>query len=463
MSPARTTRRPALTAIAALALGGLLGGPAAADPADHPPGYRVHGETLLILDRWRGTRAVTVERTDMRQRLRLDAWRLGQDPDTRGGPRLDLALDLEIGSDLGPTADVLDAVPDGRRVILDLYAAHLDLRGAFDVLDVRLGRQRTLDALGFEGFDGAAVEVRALPYVTLRAHGGLTIHRAWSTFGPELYETDDTRLRDAPGGVVGVGARTRGLDAVAADVVWRRVLDDGGTLQDAVAAAALARLGDAFDASAGAVYDLLYLRPSELRAGLGWRASAATRLDAEWLRSHPTFAGDSIWSAFVTEAHHAARLAAHHQTGPWRISGDAELRLFDGGAGGAAEDDRAFVGGARVQRAFRVLSRAAHAGLDGRLGLGYGGARHHLDAFGRLPIRLMGPESPLWLRMRLGAMYFDVPDRDDWDGWAGWLAVAGEWYAADGLRLDGVLEGHTHRAEALRVRAMARLTVEGLW
>lgn len=433
----------------------------AAEPG--PPGYRVYSETLLLLDRWRGTRTVQVERTDMRQRLRLDAWRLGQGTEARGGPCFDLVLDLEVGSDLGPPSEVVDAVPDGRRVRLDLYAAELRVDDAFGVLDARVGRQRVFDALGFTALDGAVAELWLMPHVTLRVLGGLEVRRTWSEFGPDLYEADDTLLRDTPGGIVGLGARTRDLGPHAVDVAWRRILDDGGTLRDEVGAMAIFRPLAALDASAGAVFDLLYLRPSELRLGLAHRLAAETRLEAEWLRLHPTFAADSIWSAFVTEAHHAGRLALHHEVGRWRVTADGEARVFDGGPGSELLDGLAGVGGARVDRAFDIAARTARFGLDGRMGLGYGGARHHLDAFGHFPLLLIGPNEPVWMRIRMGAAYFDVPDRDDWDGWAGWLAGSAEWFAAAGVRLDGVLEAHAHRAEAPRIRVMARMTLEDRW
>lgn len=458
MSATPSRPYPALLLGAALA---LVASPSAAEPA--PPGYRVHSETLLVLDRWRGTRAVVVERTDVRQRLRLDAWRLGQDDAERSGSRLDLVLDLEVGSDFGPTPEVVDAIPDGRRVVLDLMTAELRLDDAFGVLDARIGRQQVLDALGFTALDGAVAELWLMPHVSLRVLGGFEVRRRWSRFGPDLYEADDTLLRDDPGGVIGLGLRTRDLGPHALDVAWRRILDAGGTLRDEIGAIGALRVGEGLDGTAGAIFDLLFLRPSELRAGLAWRRDARTRFEVEWLRLHPTFAADSIWNAFVTEAHHAARIAGHLTLDPWRLTADGELRAFDGGEGSALADGLAGVGGLRIDRAVLIAARTARFGVDGRVGLGYGGVRHHLDAFGHLPLRLVGPDAPIWLRIRLGAAYFDVPDRDDWDGWAGWMAAAAEWFAAEGVRVDGVLEGHAHRAEALRIRAMARLTLEDHW
>lgn len=452
--------RAYLTAASALCVLGACAAAAEAEPS--APGYRVYSETLLLLDRWRGTEAVVVERTDVRQRLRLDAWGLvgeavvdGKD----GGPRLDLVIDLEIGSDLGPSLDMLEAIPDGRRTVLDLYRAHLQLR-AWDALDARLGRLVLQDALGFDAVDGAAVELAVVPFVTARVHGGLGVRRAWSNFGPELYEPDDTLLRDEAGAVVGAGLASRGLDAWHVDLAWRRhfagIDADGGLVRDELGAAVFGRPVEVLDLSAGAIGDLIFLRLSELRAGAGLRLGESGRVEGEWRRVHPSFAADSIWSWFVTEPSHAGRVAASWRPGLWFLGVDGELRRFDDGAD-------AWIGGARVDRGVGLFARPARVGVDARVGTGYGGERHHVDVYGRIPVPVGVANEPVDLRFRLGAAYFDVTDRDDYDGWAGWAVLAGEWQATPRMRLDGTLEGHAHRAEDFRLRAMARLVVEDLW
>lgn len=455
---ARMRRRPtSLAVLAALcALGGASEGRAQAPDVTGPPTWRVYAETTMLLDRWRGTRAVAVERTDVRQRLRLDAWALnGADADA-DAPRLDLVVDLEIGSDLGPTLDVVEATPDGRRAVLDLYRA--ELRLALAALDARVGRVVLIDALGFDAVDGAAVEVALVPYVTARAHGGFAVRRAWSTFGPELYEPDGTLLRDDPGAVVGAGLASRDLDALDLDVTWRRHLDagDGLPVRDEVGAAALARPWGPLDLHATAIYDLVFARASDVGAGGAVRIGEAARVEGEWRRVDPTFAVDSIWSWFATAPAHSGRLAASVAPGAWRLAADAELRRFDGGAD-------AWIAGGRVDRGFSWRARPARLGLDGRLGAGYGGARHHLDLYGALPVAVGAPNEPVELRFRLGAAYFDVEDRDEYDGWAGWALLAAGWQATPKLRLDGTVEAHGHRAEAFRLRALARLVVEDLW
>ncbi len=456
LTPRPAPRRAAPTAIAALI--GALTTPALAERpvASGPPSYRVHSETLLILDRWRGTEAVIVERTDVRQRLRLDAWRLLGD-----GPRLDLVADLEIGSDLGPELDVVLATPDARRTVLDLYRAHLILDTG--PLDARLGRLVLLDALGYDAVDGAAVELHLIPFVTARLHGGFAARRQWSSFGPELYEPDDTLLRDDPGAVVGAGLRARDLDRVGLDaeldLTWRRHFDDGGAVRDEAGAAALVRVLDPLDLEASAVRDLIWGRFSHLEAGAGLRLGERTRLDAGWRRVHPTFAADSIWNAFVTAPAHVARLAAEYRPGLWRLAVDGEYRRFDADA----DAEGAWTGGARVDRGFTLGARPARLGLDVRSGAGYGGARHHADLYGVIPIPAGAPDEPIALRVRLGAAHFDVADRDLYDGWAGWALLAAGWQATPLLRLDGTLEGHGHGAETFRLRALARLTVEDLW
>lgn len=454
----RMRRRLSSVAVfaALCALGGATAGRAQAPGATGAPTWRVYSETLMLLDRWRGTRAVAVERTDVRQRLRLDAWALAATDAAADAPRLDLVVDLELGSDLGPPLAVVEAIPDGRRAVLDLYRA--ELRLVLGALDGRIGRVVLVDALGFDAVDGAAVELALLPYVTARAHGGLAVRRAWSTFGPELYEPDGTALRDDAGAVVGAGLRSRDLDRVDLDVTWRRHLDadDGLPVRDELGAAALARPWGPFDLHATAVYDLVFARASAVGAGAATRIGEAARVEGEWRRVHPTFAVDSIWSWFQTAAAHSGRLAASVRPGAWQLAADAELRRFDGGAD-------AWIGGGRVDRGFSWWARPARLGIDGRVGTGYGGARRHLDVYGTLPVPVGAPNEPVALRFRLGAAHFDVADRDEYDGWAGWGLLAAGWQATPRMRLDGTVEAHGHRAEAFRVRALLRLVVEDLW
>jgi len=148
------------------------------------------------------------------------------------------------------------------------------------------------------------------------------------------------------------------------------------------------------------------------------------------------------------------------------VTVDGELRIFDPGADDGeapAGDDMAVVAGGRVERRIPVGVRSARVGVDSRMSTGHGGDLQHADLFGRVPIRLRAPEEPLWIELRAGAAHFDAPDRDLWDGWAGWVAGSGQWYAAEGIRLDGVIESHLRIDTSPRIRAMARLTVEDHW
>lgn len=452
--------------VGAAALLGL--GVASAAPDVSHAQYRVRSQTVLVLDRWRGTRVVTVERTDIRQRLQLDGWRLGAGPagdDPPGGLRLDARVDLEIGSDVGPPVALIDEIPDTRRTALDLYAAEIRLRDAWSVLDAALGRQVMLDALGLTVVDGASVELRAVPYAELSAYAGLAARRGWSGFGPDLYGQADTALPEARGYVVGAGARTRELDRVSADLSWRRRFDTY-TVRDEVGAAAHARPIDAAELSGVVVGDLAVSRLTEARLGGAWRPTASTRVGAEWSRVHPAFSLDTIWNAFITEPSQGLRLDGLLERGPWRYLLDAEVRLFDAGPADAAEPrgpDQALIAGARIDRAVDFGGLSSRLGVEGRIGTGYGGARHHLDAFGRFPIRLLAPRPPVWLRVRLGGAYVDVPARNAFDGFAGWAVLAAEWQAAPGVRIDGAFEAHSHAADPFRMQAMTRLTLEELW
>ena len=147
-----------------------------AAPYDVPPWptdarWHLSAETTFDSTRWQGVQT-PLERTDVRQRLRLSGWPMRQ---ANGRPRLSVNLDLTVGSDLGPEPDAFDAMPDGRRVALDLMQANLKLHDLGGRVDVLFGRTWFLDALGADALDGVVAQGRLAPHFLMEVGTGLAV------------------------------------------------------------------------------------------------------------------------------------------------------------------------------------------------------------------------------------------------------------------------------------------------
>lgn len=448
---------------------------AGAPPWPTPARYHLRSETRLLADRWYGARPEAVERFDVRQRLQLDIFGA---PAPRG-PRVGFTSDLELGSDLGPSVGDLAAVAQSRRAVVDLYRAHVWVRDVFGVLDARLGRHVLVDALGFDALDGATLTLNAAPFLALEASGGLAVRRGWSDFGPDLYDEDGALLADDPGYVVGLALATREVRWLAARAAWRRVFEPDHVQREEAGVALTARPGGGLELHGRARYDAIWLRMAELGAGAALRLGDAARVGVDWLRARPTFSADSIWNAFGVQPYHAVQGRAHATLGRWHLGADGGARVFDTGdprarSPGALNAEAvdpperepvAWDAGARAVRDLSGVTGPAHVGVEGRVGGGYGGVRHHADLFGRLPVHLPAGNPPLGVRARLGAVYLDDPDRDARDALAGWGLLAAEWPAAEGIVIDLLFEGSVSEdaRNPWRMRAFTQVRFEDWW
>ncbi len=423
---------PARTVIVALLL--WPGAVAAANPWPDGAAYHLRVDSQLTTDRWRGPSPEPIDRLDVRQRLELGVF----------GEVVSFHADVEIGSDLGPTADELTARPDARRVELDVRSAHLAVRDLGGVVDARLGRHVLYDALGFDALDGATVEVHALPHLSVEGSAGFAARRGWSDFGPDIYSPDGTVLPDDPGYLVGAALATRELRYARARAAWRRLFDGDDVQRDeAGLGLSVGPLGPV-ELEGGGRVDTVFARLTETWGGARLRVGP-TRWRAAWRRVEPVFAADSIWNAFGAEPYHAADAGAAVELGPWRVDADGGGRRFD---------DEASAGdaGLRLVRRFAHRARAGHVGVEGRGGFGHGGARHYGDAFGSVPLPTT---DPTWLRVRAGAVHVGDPDRT-----SGWGLLALTWQAAENLRVEALGEAFGGADLPYRIRGMGRLTVE---
>jgi hypothetical protein len=145
------------------------------------------------------------------QTLGLDVWDIGgldaqrrRRGERRRGPTVAftgyLRLDHDFGDwtlgriDLGNDAiDAIDAVPElaGSAVALDLLYGYVSVDDLAGRVDVRIGRQLSVDALDWWSMDGVTARVRLPGHVLVEVFGGLRVRDA-SPFGVSAVELDGT-------------------------------------------------------------------------------------------------------------------------------------------------------------------------------------------------------------------------------------------------------------------------------
>lgn len=445
----------------------LLTLPTAAPGFEPPladPGVRLRAETILDATRWQGARVTSEARTDVRQRLGMDGFLRTE------GPRMSVSIDLEVGSDFGPEGDAWRVQPDARRVVMDVYAARLDLRS--DLLDASLGRQILYDVLGVDALDGLSIRLRGAPFLTLEAAGGLAARRAWSSFGPDVFEPDGVGLADDPGFVLRTRLSTRGLPWLTASAGWTRHFD---TVVQREQAAVEAQVGPEILHVNGQLRHAIAVRELEdVAVGLG-SDLGGLRLNASWRRHRPVFSADSIWNAFRREPWTAWEAGATGRVGPFDLAADGAIRTWSAGPArsqtpgltAAADaptvaDATATEGGVSLSHAYDSNRPGARVGIEGRAAAGHGGARHYGDVFAQVPWLYALGREPVWLRARVGAVGLGATDRDD-TAVSGWALLAAEWLPEETIRLEALGELFAGGPEPARLRMMLRLRLEEGW
>ncbi|MCB9549267.1 MAG: hypothetical protein H6706_25980 [Myxococcales bacterium] len=437
-----------------------VAGAADVGPAPPPGDVILHAETVLDATRWQGARATPEDRMDVRQRLGARA-RLGD-------PRLTLEVDLELGSDFGPEPDAWAATPDPRRAVVDVYAARLDARDVGGRLDLTLGRHLLYDVLGADALDGLTVALRAAPFLEVGASAGLATRRAWSGFGPDVFEPDGAGLSADPGGILRARVGTRGLRWLALQAGWTRQFDRQVQREDA---SALLRLGpDFLSLDAGLRYAVALHELADAHLGLASDAGPV-RLGARWRRHRPSFSLDSIWNAFTRLPWDAAEAEAGADLGPWRLAADASVRWWPAGDAtaqtpalavpqtpAAEPDARSIEVGGSVARGLDAARPGAHLGLEGRAAEGYGGARRHVDVFTRLPLLYQLGRAPAWVQARLGAVALAELTAP-----AAWALLGAEWAPEETMTLEALGELYAGGPDPTRFRVLLRLRLEEWW
>jgi hypothetical protein len=442
---------------------------ASAEPYTVPPWptdprWQIRAESSLDFTRWRGVNTVQ-ERADVQQRLVLNGWPMRQ---SDGRPRLSMHLDLNIGSDLGPEPDAFLSQPDPRRMRLDLFGAQLVLHDVGDRVDIKLGRQWFLDALGADALDGLVVQARLAPFMALEAGAGFAARRGWSNIGPDLFSPDGTRLQTNGGQVIRARLSTMGLRWLQASAGLTRQADTDVQVHRAAFAA---RVGPrALHVDTLGRYDLILRRTLRVQAAVG-RQTRTYTIRAGWRRNRPSFSADSIWNAFVPVAHDAGFADVQARVGAWTLAADGAVHVYPSGDATAqtpglpmpvqpdpVDAERALDVGGQLSR----RTRWGRAGGSLRWADGFGGARQFGDLFVTVPMPTMLGRIQGQLNARVGGLRFE-PTLDAEPVHSAWAMLTGRWYPEENMRIEAVAEWYDATDEPGRLRIMGRLALEDWW
>lgn len=428
------------------------------DPGSPGVVWRYRGESRVDATQWRApARRATQDRAVVRHRLTLGIFNF-----IEGEPRrVHFEADLEVGADLAPPDDTLDAQPHTDRTTLDLRHAYLRLEDLPGPVSLTAGRHQLYDPAGFDAVDGATLTL-TLPGVQVSGTGGWVAHRETWGFGPDVPAPQGSRPSSGHLWGLSVSSRVPGwLDARAA---WRQRLDGEGDLTRSLAGAALrltplAALWVRGDAS----WDLIFDQLAEASAGVGVPLGPFTHVELGARRRRPVYDANSIWAAFDPQPHDAGFLSAQLGGARWRLLGRVDARRYhEASSGDGAEE--AIGGELDGSLLFGPPEARAHLGLRGAMTEGYGGAQGGADVYGQLPLSFERGEEPLWLRGRLGVVYTEGADAlaadTPWSGASGWALLALRWPASETSLLELLAESHHSAFTPARLRVMARLVLE---
>jgi hypothetical protein len=326
-------------------------------------------------------------------------------PSDRNGVRVTFRARLRIDSDFGSACDpgtdrCLDELNTARstdfsplfaRRALDLPLAWVDLEGiGRRRLDLRLGRQLVVDAMGFMLLDGARARLRLGEFAVLEAYGGLEARSGFPLTNGR-YERDGLTRVDrgqwdptlapqvldrALAGVVAAALETAGDGPLRARVAWRRVWTAEGVSEEKASAEASLSLSRATRVLAELVYAVPQRSVSAASLAVEWLGPRGHGLGVELSRARPTFDLASIWSSFWVDPTDDLRAHAEVPWGPhMRVTASMVLRRYALSETDAALDDALAAGGGlrwhyrRARHEFSVSATGEGGGPGWRAGV----------------------------------------------------------------------------------------------
>ena len=251
---------------------------------------------------------------------------------------------LRFGVDFGLTEKELDEVIGLERTRLSIQYAMLQGQNLLGgLVDMKLGRQLLVDGLDYLMMDGAVVTVNTPWFLAVELHAGLEVRNdAWD-LNDSQFETDGTRFiagleetTDAASVVFGAALVTRNLDYARYRVGYRRYFSSGAVDAEKIGGSFHQRVVEGVDLSGIVSWDMFNGRFDRIQTGGRVRIADHTELELEYVRTTPTFDGDSIFNIFSI-------YPMNDINARWRLYPGKNDRLHLGGkvrlAGNEAYDD----------------------------------------------------------------------------------------------------------------------------
>ncbi len=394
-----------------------------------------------------------------------------------------LRLDATLDDYRTPSA------PSGRTAVhnagpapVELLSAYVEGRRLAGLLTLRLGRQWQLEPFRLRAFDGAALEIATPFYVVVEGWGGLGISGQAPVDSP-IYRQDglaldrNPTLSDAARSerlwqpTFGVGVRTVDNRLFDARLWYARtysLYDDARP-----GAPRLATVEERLNLSARSLFALGRFSPyvdlsvnlllgvvDDLAAGIS-AGHDGHRAVLDYVRSLPTFDGDSIWNVFASSGFDDVRLGYDFRRGGVAVSARGFVRRFseagDPGGGAAADPPhgKRVLGGANAS----VLWSRGRSRL--RLDVhGEGGDGVIAGASALAKLRLWGEvERFLDLEARLSVLHVDDPARPARRIDSFGIQAGLRWQPLSGLALHLLVEENANRVVASQLRVLAMLDV----
>jgi hypothetical protein len=336
--PGRFALRPAslprCLAIASLAVPALL----ALTTSAHAIEFKIEAQTVGDAYQLVTSDNAILNRNRLHQYLGLSAFDTNEDGQTHWSFTSLLRFDADFGLTQAEQDRITGAGVDTAQ--LSLQYAWLDGRELLGgLLDLRLGRQMLADGLDYLMFDGATVTINTPAHFAVELMAGSEVKNEMSGLNASQLQLDGTRFMestetsiDKPTIAFGAALETRDLGTGRYRLGYRRYWSDGAVDAEKVGGSFQQKIGSAVNLTGILSYDLFNAQFDRIQAGGRVRVADHTEIDLEYVRTVPSFEGDSIFNFFSTYPMNDLNLR-------WRLYPGDNDRIYAGGKVGLAGNE----------------------------------------------------------------------------------------------------------------------------